>query len=338
MSEMLSHYFCAQDAKAALPDTSALKAAIAAHPDAYNLGAQGPDFFFYDLLPVPGRHNFHIKYGSLIHGNAVDAFFTAGWRACRALAGHAREIAAAYLAGFTVHHCLDSQAHPFIYYHTGQYQHDKATRIFAYLHKYFEVLLDTAYLQNEYQMLAVDCDFKKCFAVTREALAVLEPLIIRIMRETFGVPLHPGDVTLAVRGACAVASLLADPNDRKKKCLRPIEHLVREDLALSRALYPQYTNEPLVLNLAHNPWRHPVTGEVRCESYVDLMHSAKKRAVARFENLEAIAAGDAPVTAEAIHKLYSNASYLTGLDLDMDQTMQYFDIIFLKHAHLLNGF
>ena len=68
------------------------------------------------------------------------------------------------------------------------------------------------------------------------------------------------------------------------------------------------------------------------------MHSAKKRAVARFENLEAIAAGDAPVTAEAIHKLYGNASYLTGLNLDMDQTMQYFDIIFLKHAHLLNGF
>lgn len=104
MSEMLSHYFCAQDVKAALPDTSTLKAAIAAHPDAYNLGAQGPDFFFYDLLPVPGRRNFHIKYGSLIHGNAVDAFFTTGWRACQALTGHARETAAAYLAGFTVHH------------------------------------------------------------------------------------------------------------------------------------------------------------------------------------------------------------------------------------------
>lgn len=71
----------------------------------YDMGLQGPDFFFY--------HNPFLKtaagaLGHTFHSQSGQAFFTA---ACKAAS---TEAARAYLYGLLAHYCLDSQCHPFI--------------------------------------------------------------------------------------------------------------------------------------------------------------------------------------------------------------------------------
>ena len=52
MSDMLNHYCCGREALDALPEHSTMNAIILNHYDAYRLGTQGPDFFYYHH-PMP---------------------------------------------------------------------------------------------------------------------------------------------------------------------------------------------------------------------------------------------------------------------------------------------
>ena len=71
----------------------------------YDLGLQGPDFFFYYnpfLTTATGQ------LGITFHQQSGQAFFS---KACKAASSEAAE---AYLYGLLAHYCLDSVCHPFI--------------------------------------------------------------------------------------------------------------------------------------------------------------------------------------------------------------------------------
>lgn len=335
MSEMLSHYYAAAEAAKDLPEGSSLKRAIDAYPQAYILGSEGPDFFFYDVFPKPGHH-LHFKYGSLLHANQVDRFFSIGFKTIGYLMTPAeRQILFSYLAGFSVHHALDSTAHPFIYFNTGQYRHNKETRIFSYLHKYYEVLLDTALLQVRYHVLASDFDHASLFTVNNRIADTLQKSYSLIFQAVYDLAIEPHQIKDALWGAQHIMRHISDPYGKKTKWLRPIERLFGEELALTRALYPAYTDEPVVLNLLHEPWQHPVTGEVRTDSYLDLFDHAVDLSKEYFKTIETFYEKPETATPEAVDALFGDRSYLTGLPLAEDQTMRYFDQFFLKHKELL---
>ena len=71
----------------------------------YDLGLQGPDFFFYYnpfMSTVTGQ------LGTAFHQQSGQEFFS---KACKAASSEAAE---AYLYGLLAHYCLDSVCHPFI--------------------------------------------------------------------------------------------------------------------------------------------------------------------------------------------------------------------------------
>lgn len=72
----------------------------------FDMGLQGPDFFFHYNRIVKNRI---LKLGSAYHGQTGKEFFT---RACSVADS---EAARAYLYGVLCHYCLDSACHPFIH-------------------------------------------------------------------------------------------------------------------------------------------------------------------------------------------------------------------------------
>ena len=87
---------------------SGLRQQISRFRQVYDMGVQGPDFFFY-YNPL-----FHTAQGSLgheFHMQSGDRFFTA---AVRRLRMNPSEVGTVYLYGVLAHYCLDSAAHPFI--------------------------------------------------------------------------------------------------------------------------------------------------------------------------------------------------------------------------------
>ena len=87
---------------------SSLRQQISRFRQVYDMGVQGPDFFFY-YNPL-----FHTAQGSLgheFHMQSGERFFTA---AVRRLRLNPSEVGTVYLYGVLAHYCLDSAAHPFI--------------------------------------------------------------------------------------------------------------------------------------------------------------------------------------------------------------------------------
>lgn len=107
MPAAYAHYrFAAQALERLDP---ALRQQISRFRQVFDMGAQGPDFFFY-YNPL-----FHTATGSLgnkFHAQSGKTFFTT---AVRRLRLNPSQVGTVYLYGVLAHYCLDSAAHPFVY-------------------------------------------------------------------------------------------------------------------------------------------------------------------------------------------------------------------------------
>ncbi|MDO4288786.1 MAG: hypothetical protein Q4C55_06315 [Eubacterium sp.] len=334
MSDMLNHYCCGRDALKAMPEDSAIKKIILENYDAYRLGTQGPDFFYYHHpMPWNPLRPLH-RYGNKIHKTKIDAFFYFGFQYALN-APKDKNIILSYLAGFSCHHSLDVASHPYIFYLTGHCDAKApGSRVFSYYHKYFEVLLDVAYYQYEYQKLACFFPLDKLFTPRKKTVDALEAFYSFIMACVYNEPLQRGCVADTLQDTAELARFFGDPRTRKKRVVRAIEKLIDEEKVVSRVFYPLFTDELTVLNLANHPWKHPCTGEVHSESYPQLFKQAVAETTRKLTAIDSFMDLPKGPTPEIIGDMYHNLCYDTGLPANAGLDMQYFDIIFDHYPQL----
>ena len=104
MASLVTHYFFAQRILPTLPEEA--REIIAAYPDHYALGVQGPDIFFYYLTSK--KH----EVGGKIHAKPLADFLERNrdWID----KGPALSPTWAYFFGFLTHFSLDATVHPYI--------------------------------------------------------------------------------------------------------------------------------------------------------------------------------------------------------------------------------
>lgn len=104
MASLFTHYFFAQRILPTLPEEA--REIIAAYPDHYALGVQGPDIFFYYLTSK--KH----EVGGKIHAKPLADFLERNrdWID----KGPALSPTWAYFFGFLTHFSLDATVHPYI--------------------------------------------------------------------------------------------------------------------------------------------------------------------------------------------------------------------------------
>lgn len=116
MPDMLAHYDVAEAARARLAP-GRLAALLAAAPDAYAVGAQGPDFLFYADVR-PGRRA-RKELAFPVHQKRTGETVAAMLAYADAAPEAERAALLAYACGHAAHICLDAGAHPWILYWTG---------------------------------------------------------------------------------------------------------------------------------------------------------------------------------------------------------------------------
>lgn len=327
MSDILNHYHCAREAFNRLPEESPMTKAIINNFDAFRLGSQGPDFLYYDLID-PHARSAHLT-AQTIHSSNIDDFFYYGLEFSKKFPEY-REAALAYLAGFSSHHALDTNTHPFIFHRTGKYNpNDKETRIYSYLHKLYEVLLDTAMTQYEYSTQAVFQSPEKVFLVSPLTLKFIEAFYDYVLPRAYSMKLPKNTISRSLKHAVRILIHCKDPAGRRKRLVKPLERLLGEEYLLSRMFYPFYTNEFFILNINNAPWKNPVTGEVHTESYPELYHRAVDQSYNNFNALYELSEKE-NLNPEEVSELFKNRSYLTGLDARDEREIKYFDEAFMK--------
>lgn len=329
MSDLLCHYYCGLEALKLMPEDSLLRRCAEAYPDAFKIGTQGPDFFYYDLLSPKTR-----AVATAIHTSHVDDFFAAGLR--YALNNEPeRERALAYLAGFMSHHALDTATHPFIFNRTGRNDHrTRGSRRYSYLHKKYEVLIDTAMAHYLYGKDVIKERPEQCFDITPQTLGFLQDFYAVVLAQVYDTRAAPSAIARALRGARTAVRMSRDESGKKHTALSAAEKVVGEVGALTRILYPDAVNAWPILNLGNRAWQDPTTGRAYTESYPQLFHNAVEKSAEYWKKIEQMIAGQS-FTPGDISALFKNLSYLSAQPCEQKECFRYFDKDFIQ---LLDNF
>lgn len=292
----------------------------------FAVGSNGPDFlFFHYVTPstcwkkTPLR-----KMGNELHSSHVNEFYAALLEAIRNQKNtELKEDMIAYGAGHLCHWALDSTAHPYIFYRTGRCISRSADR-----HHRFESLIDAAMLKirhgetiKTYNPAMEVCD------LTESQMKAVVNAYYPVLKQIFDDDIRPYMIREALQNWKTMQQIFHDPNGTKISALQKVEKVFGLDNKFSGFGVPPVLEDNYdLLNLMHSQWRHPITGEVFTESFLDLYEEALQKAVKAVELfLEAVEDPDAE---EEFLGFLGNRNYDTGMDTD--EGMQYFDIVDLS--------
>lgn len=288
---------------------NALKAVIKKHKQVYCLGLQGPDLFLYDFLmalQTPFR-----GMGRKLHNDRTrDYIFTLVDHTMKLKHPKEKEIAMAYTAGFICHYLLDSNTHPFIYYHSGQKDITNPLHAFA-LHSQFETTLDANMYLYKTGDSITHFPFYKTIALKKDEAKITARLLKNTINETYFYhkpTLSTKRVLLSMKSMYLEIKQLQDPSGGKQKLFHAIDQVCPGYPILSSMISNGFLNPSKdMLNLQKKPWYSPWEPDViYTKSYPELFHESLSLSKAVFDTLYT-------TDFTALHKLILNRSYNTGL-------------------------
>jgi hypothetical protein len=251
--------------------------------DAFLLGNQGPDPFFYPLLttqPVAIR-----EFASKLHRQRINAALDTMRAYARDLHEPEQRIVDAYLCGYLCHFALDSIAHPFVF--AQQYAICDAgvpglTRADGgCVHSQIEADLDSMmlYLLRSQTIWSYKVP-KLTLQASGDVLAAIDGLYVQVARTVYDSKLPAHAFSGAVRDMRLSVRALYSPRGIKRRLLGFGERLFNLH---SRAQATSHRSDVFETcdydNRNAQIWVDPATGELSVDSFVDLFNAAQQAAL-----------------------------------------------------------
>lgn len=240
--------------------------------DAFIMGCQGPDpFFFAALGPRPKDY---LRFGQLLHGTNVTQSFDSMFRYAGEAPGEEREILCAYLTGYLCHYSLDRTAHPYIY--AVQYEECKKLgldRDKAHIHMRLETVIDSL-LTEQYE------NPNKLLPRNKKVCLTISGMYQNTAAEIYGLGLSKRCFWRAIRCTRMLERFLKSKRGVKRSFLVRVERLfckysMYDAMSHSRGL--KGLEDPL--NLQKREWISPADNKVRTETFHELFSEGLERAV-----------------------------------------------------------
>jgi len=260
MAGFLTHYLHGQGVLAQLPHeiTSIVKGN---RERIFNLGAQGPDIFFYY---APGFLWARTKnIGSEIHRTKFNQFFLQMARLLKNIKNREQqEILFAYLAGLLTHYSMDTHAHPFVNAFTLGAENalntngSKTTNLQKTAdHRHYETALDVLMLlrltgqkpaaYRQWELIQAPSKHKQIAAAAFSAAAT----------KIYERDIMPRDVYYAMGHMAQLTRLLHSPKGRRKSFTAFLEDATIKARILSSMVHMQEVNDGRdYLNLSRDFW------------------------------------------------------------------------------------
>jgi hypothetical protein len=311
MPDAVTHCFLANAAK-----DNCEFSYLQTHFDLMQIGAQGPDpFFYYHFLPwMPD--NGSNKLASRLHTESTKPFL----ELLISLADD--DESKAWVCGFLTHFSLDTVAHPYVFYRTGLY--NKETQEYRGYHLMLERAIDNIYIEqrgyypNIYNIKLRHFSRKdipqRIVEILNQAGAALyqEPKMGDMYRQGYK------DFRNAFRW------LNFDPIGFKKIVFKLLDRVTKGEILYSALSAYNYVNAGIdYLNLQREPWHHPSTNEPFNFTFDELFAQAAVKATA----LIRLADNYFNSKDAALFSGISNQSYDTGLPCGT-APMKYFKIMY----------
>lgn len=314
MPGFTTHYLFGTDACHKLP-ASPLRRNLCKNHQAFALGLQGPDVFFYYF---PGCLKGNNRLGPLAHNKDTRAFFSylMESRCLFAEGSHAQAAADAYICGFLGHYTLDCSLHPYVYAFTNYRPEvpQKSTEYFGQ-HAYLETELDKRLLWQKKKLPPSRFRQDKTILLNPLQQNVIARMLVYAYRNTYpGIKVSRRIMRSAPRWMRLGTRLLNDPSGQKKVLVRLVEQKLFHRAFISPMLPSDhyfFVEDPM--NKKHRKWTHPWTKEVRRDSFYDLYKHALHLYLRRLEQYDCmVRQGFSPQAQKAFASEHGNRSFLSG--------------------------
>jgi len=329
MPDMLAHYLVAE--AAARRDGAGRL--VAGAFDAYKVGAQGPDVFFYSRL-VRGRRG-RPNLAHITHQHRVAAAFRSMLTRAAASPARERSAAFAFVAGYAAHLCLDAEAHPWVLYWTGDISEaadpparTEPFRRHGILEASIDVILsrershDTAWLRRQ-----------RLLRLPSAQAMTAATLLSGMLSDVFGASFTPAEGRSAFRAMEWVYTTMSDPRALTTRLLGMVAPAVDKSGVVRTQIYPE-APAPAAARLyaGRSRWYYPsLPGEPRTTTFAEILEAATAETTRCLEAIAAVAERDAAVD-EAV-AVIGDRSMFTGMPCDDPRPL----VAFSPHLERLDG-
>lgn len=233
-------------------------------------GSEGPDPFFFSLIPIPGTR-YAPTLGSMMHTQKTNDFLIALAKACLK-----SEITRAYCCGFFSHYAADTTFHPFVYAHSR----GEDGRYSGTVHCTLEHALETLLYRRRGHSTGVATQMAGFIRLTKSNKDEIARALSAALEEVFPeYTLGYARVRRSFEDASFFCSLLRSPSGRRYHAFGAIAGIAGLDRALHAHMMPAQPPESDIANDAHAPWFSPWEPEnMRSENFSELFHAAVSRA------------------------------------------------------------
>lgn len=231
-----------------------------------------------------------------------------------------------YLAGMICHYVLDSNIHPYIIYKTGVFDKRKRnTYKYNHVHEFMEIFIDNDMVRRREKINPYKFRMDKfCFNMRKFSHSLVDTINYSF-KATFDID-NMGKIyykSLKQMKNCLYL-FRRDPYGIKKVCYKLTDTFTSKRIFRFESISYHYPLEDRhnYLNSTHSLWRNPTSYNMTStESFVDLyvksIKYAKVLICASFDyingkNIE-------------LEKLFTNNSYVTGLDCNLKKELKYFE-------------
>lgn len=274
MPNYITHALCANDALQSLK-AEKLKSTIQKYPQVYALGSSGPDFlFYYRTLPWSDQSNNKEVHniGNLVHSERINEFYKeAVLNVLNELDEEKKAIKLSYIAGHLMHYALDTNAHPFVFFHSGEMKGKT-----KYWHYRLESMIDTVMVKQIKKMDLAHVDALGFVSSNEKVRKILSNYYASIVNTVYGLDIETSIYEECFETTPKVVKLLFDPHNLKYAWIQAMEKASNKDWFFSSHMVTSKVDKVHdVLNLKHQVWNHPsYENEVSTESFVDLYNKA----------------------------------------------------------------
>lgn len=267
------------------------------------------------------------KFGNKAHKKKTQAYFISIINNIKKHNLENYPPAIAYLYGSITHYVLDSTCHQFIFYKTGTYnKKEKSSYKYRGEHAHIEKDLDAYYYKKYYGK-----DYKYC-NVSKDIIKspIFDNELINLINETYHDVYNEDHIGYYYKKSVNIAKIKYSIfiNDRfgiKRFFYKIIDKITRRRFGCLSA-YSTHINDinENFLNLDHKVWNHPSFQDKTYNySFDDLLEISLKKCLKIIEVVNGVLYKNNDI--ELLKKVIPNISYSTGLDLDNNRSMHYFE-------------
>ncbi len=310
MPNIITHTLFAREIKEKLDWP--IQELIKKNPQLFDIGSNGPDFlFFHCFSPKRVYHKKTLRsLGGQAHVKHISEFYLSAIDSIRKEKDpQIREQMLVYTMGHLCHWALDSTAHPYVYYRTGnERQRD------SWWHHRLESLIDAIMLKVKKECTISDFRVYEVCDTTLDQARAIARIWVPVGRNVFGKDVQPHEIKESLDDWHFMQKLFYDQRGNKYKSLRTIEKLTHTESFLSGYLIPNEPDDPFdVMNLLHKKWVHPCDETITStESFFDLYDRALGLAQTAVELF--YKAVDDDEAKEELVSMIGQKDYTTGLE------------------------